>query len=78
MCPESSEDTRPARSRCVAACTCETVKILVKRGADVRYRDDWGYAPLGWAEYRGYSEIIALLKDKMAQTPFKADARHHE
>jgi ankyrin repeat protein len=54
----------------------DTVKVLIKRGADVHYLDDWRSTPLDWAEYRGYPEVAALLKDKMAQTPFQPDARH--
>jgi hypothetical protein len=43
----------------------------------VHYRDDWDYTALQWAEHWGNTEIIELLKDKMAKTPFKADQRHH-
>jgi len=53
--------------------SAETVLVLIQRGADIHYRDDWGRAPLAWAEHWDYPQVASLLKQKMAETPFKPD-----
>ena len=56
--------------------SADTVRVLIQRGADVHYRDNWGWTPLSWAEHWDYPQIVSLLRQKMAETPFKTDERH--
>lgn len=38
------------------------VKLLLDAGANVNIKNNWGDTALGWAERKGYTEIIELLK----------------
>ena len=39
----------------------ETVKVLLKGGADVRLKDDMGKTALGYAKEKGHTEVMQVL-----------------
>jgi ankyrin repeat protein len=45
----------------------ETVKILLKWGADPKLKNNVGYTALVYASERNYNVIVELLKDSMKE-----------
>ena len=45
----------------------EELKKLIKDGADLNAKDDWGRTAMMWAAWSGHTDCVELLKNKGAK-----------
>ena len=45
----------------------EAVEMLIDSGADINAKDSKGISAMMWAEAKGHTEIVNLLREKGAQ-----------
>ncbi len=71
----STDDGGPDFHEAVIENKIQTVKRLIKDGADINQKNNLGFTPIMTAAYRGRGEIYSLLVDAGARQDFKLGSK---